>query len=287
MNAADERPRTDIYEEIVRLRALGRKCALATIVEVAGSIPSFESAKLLVREDGTMLGTIGGGCVEADVWNAARAAMQLERPKLLSFNLSRDVSYDNGLICGGQLEVFVEPILPVPRVVIFGAGHISLSLARVAALAGFSVTVADDRADYANHQRFPDAAEVHAGAYEEILPGLAVNDYSYLVIVTRGHRDDMRVLKLAATSAARYVAMIGSRRKVLNVVKQLEQEGVPRAALERIHAPMGLAIGAITPEEIAISVAAEMIAVRRNADTGWRALSMSVFAAQPAGTLAR
>src|SRR5271157_5395484 len=149
----------DIYQELVRLRSLGQKCALATIVEAAGSIPSFESAKLLVREDGSMLGTIGGGCVEADVWNAARAAMQLEQPKLLSFNLGQDASYDNGLICGGQLEVFVEPILPVPRVVIFGGGHISLSLARVAALTGFSIVVVDDRASYANRDRFPDAAE--------------------------------------------------------------------------------------------------------------------------------
>ena len=278
MGEANQKTRNDIYEELVRLRALGQKCALATIVEAEGSIPSFESAKLLVREDGTMLGTIGGGCVEADVWNAARAAIQLERPKLLSFNLGQDASYDNGLICGGQLEVFVEPILPVPRVIIFGAGHISLSLARVAGLAGFSVVVVDDRANYANRERFPDAAEVHAAAYEEVFPRLAINDYSYLVIVTRGHRDDMRVLKLAVETPARYVAMIGSKRKVLNVVKQLEGEGVPRAALERIHAPMGLDIGAISPEEIAISVTAEMIAVRRHAKSDWRALCMSVFA---------
>jgi xanthine dehydrogenase accessory factor len=275
---ADERPSTDIYEELVRLRNLGQKCALATIVEVEGSIPSFESAKLLVREDGSMLGTIGGGCVEGDVWNAARAAIQLERPKRLSFNLGQDVAYDNGLICGGQMEVFVEPVLPVPRALIFGAGHISLSLARVAALAGFAVTVVDDRVQYANRERFPDAAEVHAGVYEEIMPRLGVNDYSYVIIVTRGHRDDMRVLKLAAVTPARYIAMIGSKRKVLNVAKQLEKEGVPREALARLHAPMGLDIGAITSEEIAIAVAAEMIAVRRKAASGWRALSMSVLA---------
>jgi xanthine dehydrogenase accessory factor len=271
----------DVYEEIVRLRALGQKCALATIVESQGSIPSFESAKLLVREDGSMLGTIGGGCVEADVWNAARAVIQFEKPKRLSFNLGQDAAYDNGLICGGQLEVFVEPILPVPKVVIFGAGHISLSLARVSALAGFSVVVVDDRESYANRERFPEAAEVHAAGYEEIFPRLGINANTYLVIVTRGHRDDMRVLKLAAGSDARYVAMIGSRRKVLNVVKQLEAEGVPRAALEAVYAPMGLNIGAISPEEIAISVAAEMIAVRRGAASNWRALSMSVFASHP------
>jgi len=102
----------DVYEELVRLRKLGQKCALATIVEVRGSIPSYETAKLLVREDGSMTGTIGGGCVEAEVWNAAREVIQTEKPKHLTFNLGQDAAYDNGLICGGQLDVFVEPVLP-------------------------------------------------------------------------------------------------------------------------------------------------------------------------------
>ena len=127
----------DIYEELVRLRRLGQKCALATIVQVRGSIPSYESAKLLVREDGSMAGTIGGGCVEAEVWTAAREVIETERPKHLTFNLGQDAAYDNGLICGGQLDVFVEPIIPQPRAFIFGAGHISKSLSKVATLAGF------------------------------------------------------------------------------------------------------------------------------------------------------
>jgi xanthine dehydrogenase accessory factor len=150
----------------------------------------------------------------------------------------------------------------------------------VAGIAGFSVTVIDDRESFANRERFPDAAEVHAGEYEEIFPKLGINENSYLIIVTRGHRDDMRVLRLAASTSARYIAMIGSKRKVISVARELEKEGVPREALERIHAPMGLDIGAISPEEIAISVAAEMIAVRRNAASDWRALSMSVLAGE-------
>jgi len=268
----------DVYEELVRLRALGQKCALATIVEVRGSIPSYETAKLLVREDGSMLGTIGGGCVEAEVWNAAREVLETEKPRHLTFNLGQDAAYDNGLICGGQLDIFVEPVLPVPRAYIFGAGHISRSLSQIANLAGFSTVVVDDRETFANRQRFPEAAEVHAAAYEEVFPALAINETSYIVIVTRGHRDDMRVLKLAVATPARYIAMIGSKRKVINVVRELEKEGLPRSAFERIHAPMGLDIGAQSPEEIAISVTAEMIAVRRNAGSNWRALSMSVFA---------
>ena len=273
----------DVYEELVRLRNLGQKCALATIVEVRGSIPSYESAKLLVREDGSMAGTIGGGCVEAEVWTAAREVIDTEKPRRLTFNLGQDAAYDNGLICGGQLEVFVEPVLPVPHAFIFGAGHISKSLSKVATLAGFATVVIDNRETFANRERFPEAQDVHAEEYEELFPKLAIHENSYLIIVTRGHRDDMRVLKLAIATPARYIAMIGSKRKVLNVVRELEKEGTPRAAFDRIHAPMGLDIGAISPEEIAVSVTAEMIAVRRNASSNWRALSMSVFSEESIG----
>jgi xanthine dehydrogenase accessory factor len=275
----------DVFEELVRLRNLGQKCALATIVEVRGSIPSYESAKLLVREDGSMIGTIGGGCVEAEVWNAAREVIETEKPRHLSFNLGQDAAYDNGLICGGQLDVFVEPVMPVPHAFIFGAGHISKSLSKVANLAGFSTVIIDNRESFANRERFPEASAIHAAEYEEVFPKLEINETSYLIIVTRGHRDDMRVLKLAVSTPARYIAMIGSKRKVLNVARELEKEGIPRSAMERVFAPMGLNIGAISPEEIAISVAAEMIAVRRNAATNWRSLSMSVFAAEAQGAV--
>jgi xanthine dehydrogenase accessory factor len=277
----------DVFEELVRLRSLGQKCALATIVEVRGSIPSYESAKLLVREDGSMAGTIGGGCVEAEVWNAAREVIETEKPKRLTFNLGQDAAYDNGLICGGQLEVFVEPVLPVPHAFIFGAGHISKSLSKVANLAGFATVIVDDRESFANRDRFPEAEAVHAAEYEQAFPALSINETSYLIIVTRGHRDDMRVLRLAIATPARYIAMIGSKRKVLNVVRELEKEGLPREAFDRLFAPMGLDIGAISPEEIAISVAAEMIAVRRNAASNWRSLAMSVFSETAPPVLAK
>lgn len=267
----------DIFEELVRLRRLGQKCAIATIVQVRGSIPSYESAKLLVREDGSLAGTIGGGCVEAEVWNAAREVIETEKPRRLSFNLGNDAAYDNGLICGGQLEVFVEAVVPQPKAFIFGGGHISRSLAQVASLAGFATAVIDNREAFANRERFPEADEVYAGEYEEVYPQLNVNSTSYLIIVTRGHRDDMRVLRWAITTDARYIAMVGSKRKVYAILKEFEKEGIARESLERIYSPMGLEIGAITPEEIAISVLAEMIAVRRQPGMGWRKLSKSVF----------
>jgi xanthine dehydrogenase accessory factor len=268
----------DLYEEIIRLRRLGQKCALATIVQVNGSIPSYESAKLLVREDGSIFGTIGGGCVEAEVWNVAREVMETERPRHLNFSLGQDAAYDNGLICGGQLNVFVEPVIPQPTAFVFGAGHISKSLCKVAGMAGFATTVIDDRESFANRERFPDVDDVFAGEYEEVFPKLNVNENSFLVIVTRGHRDDMRVLHWAIGTNARYIAMIGSKRKVIGVVKELEKQGVPASAFERIFAPMGFEIGAVTPEEIAISVVAEMIACRRAPASDWRSLSKSIYA---------
>jgi xanthine dehydrogenase accessory factor len=147
-------------------------------------------------------------------------------------------------------------------------------------MAGFATVIIDNREAYSNRDRFPEADEIHAEEYEDVFPKLDVRDTSYIVIVTRGHRDDMRVLRWAASTLARYVAMIGSKRKVLGVVRELEKEGIPRSALERLFAPMGFEIGAITPEEIAISVVAEMIAARRAPGGEWRALSKSVFASE-------
>jgi xanthine dehydrogenase accessory factor len=268
----------DLYDEIVRLRRLGQKCAIATIVQVKGSIPSYESAKLLVREDGSMIGTVGGGCVEAEVWNAAREVIETEKPRHLSFSLGQDAAYDNGLICGGQLNIFVEPVIPQPRAYIFGGGHVSKSISKVANLAGFATAVIDDREAFANPERFPEAEATYAEEYESVFPKLPVNSSSYLIIVTRGHRDDMRVLRWAVTTPAKYVAMIGSKRKTISVVHELEKEGFARELFEKIYAPMGLEIGAESPEEIAISVVAEMIAARRAPEANWRELSKSIFA---------
>ena len=269
----------DLFEEITRLRKAGMKCALATIVNVRGSIPSFESAKLLVREDGSIAGTVGGGCVEAEVWTAAREVMEQERPRTLTFNLNNDPSYDTGLLCGGTLEIFLEPILPTPYLYIFGAGHVSLALSKVATQAGFSTIVIDDRDTYANKERFPEAVEIYADDYEKVFERLSPNSSSYIIAVTRGHRDDMRVLRWAAGTEARYVGMIGSKRKVIEIVKFLKSEGVPAAQLARVHSPIGIEIGAVTPEEIAISIVAELIAVRRHALLDNQPHSKSLLAA--------
>src|SRR6185312_15628521 len=187
----------DIYEEIVKLRQEGRRGTVATIVSAQGSIPSFKTAKMLVRDDGSLVGTIGGGCVEAEVWQAAREVMESEKPRTLSFNLNQNPKYDTGLVCGGTLDIFLEPILPAANLYIFGAGHVALNLYKMANNAGFDVTVIDDRDAYANRERFADAKDVIAEDFEQAMARLTPTDSSYIVIVTRGHRDDMRVLRWA------------------------------------------------------------------------------------------
>jgi xanthine dehydrogenase accessory factor len=256
----------DLYEEIVRLRKDGRRGAVATIVNVRGSIPSFKTAKMLVRDDGSIVGTIGGGCVEAEVWQAAREVMESEKPRTLTFDLNHDPKYDTGLVCGGTLEIFVEPILPPADLYIFGAGHLATSLYKVARIAGFDVTVIDDRETYASRERFPEAQQVIAEDFDKAVAQLTPSESSYIVIVTRGHRDDMRMLRWAVQTPARYVGMIGSKRKTIGIFKELQQEGLPAQLFDRVHAPIGLDIGAITPEEIAVSITAELIAKRRNVE---------------------
>jgi len=256
----------DIYEEIVKLRREGRRGAVATIVNVRGSIPSFKTAKMLVRDDGSIFGTIGGGCVEAEVWQAAREVMEQEKPRTLTFNLNQDPKYDTGLVCGGTLDIFVEPVLPQALLYIFGAGHVSNSLYRSAKDAGFDVIVLDDRAAYANRERFPEAQEVVAEDFDLAMARLDPSESAYIVIVTRGHRDDMRVLRWAVQTKARYVGMIGSKRKTIGIFEELQKEGLPASLFERVHAPIGLDIGAVTPEEIAVSITAELIAVRRKSE---------------------
>jgi xanthine dehydrogenase accessory factor len=255
----------DIYEQIVELRRQGRRGAVATIVNVRGSIPSFRTAKMLVRDDGSIAGTIGGGCVEADVWQAAREVMESEKPRTLTFDLNQDPKYDTGLVCGGTLEIFIEPILPPALLYIFGAGHVAKNLCETAANADFEVIVADDRSSYATKERFPGAREVHALDFDEATKRFDPNESSYIVIVTRGHRDDMRLLRWAVQTRARYVGMIGSKRKVIGIFKTLQQEGLPAHLFDHVHAPIGIDIGAVTPEEIAVAITAELIAIRRHA----------------------
>jgi xanthine dehydrogenase accessory factor len=256
----------NIYEEIVKLQREGHSGAVATIVNSRGSIPSFQSAKMLIRDDGSIAGTIGGGCVEAEVWQAAREVIAQEKPRTLTFDLNQDPKYDTGLVCGGTLEIFIEPVLPVPLLYIFGAGHVAVELFKAARNAGFDCIVTDDREAYANTERFANALQVIAKDFNEALKDLSPVESSYIVIATRGHRDDMRVLRWAVQTPARYVGMVGSKRKAITVFRELTREGLNPELFSRVHSPVGLDIGAVTPEEIAVSIVAELIATRRHAE---------------------
>ena len=255
----------DVYEELVRERNEGRACALATIVNAVGSIPSYQTAKMLVREDGTIVGTIGGGVPEAEAIEEAKEAIASGKPKMVSFNLHGNPKLDTGMVCGGSLEVFIEPILPAQVAYLFGAGHLGVVMARAARLAGFEVEVIDDRPEFAAQERFPDARKVHAEDFGLAMTRLKPNARSLIFIATRCHELDAFVLRWAVETKASYIGMIGSKRKVITVFKELRGQGVTQEQFDRVHAPVGLDINATTPEEIAIAVVAEMIACVRNA----------------------
>ena len=254
---------SDPLEEAVRIRRDGERGALCTVVRVSGSAPAREAMRMVVRGDGSQVGTIGGGHFEEECRRAALETMRDETCRTLSFSLdAKDDEFEPGLVCGGDLEVFVEP-LTVPRLLVLGAGHLGRAIARVAAPAGFRVTVADDRREHARLERLPGAAEAIAAPWDEAFGRLAVDDTSSIVIVTRSWDLDERCLRWALGTPARYVGMLGSSRKIERVRASLCAAGVPESAFERLHAPVGLDLGARTHEEIAIAVVAELIAVRR------------------------
>ena len=346
-----------LYSEIVKALEKKEKVALATLIHRVGSAPRAAGAKYLVREDGTSFGSIGGGCVEAEVWQGAQDVMRKGEGGVLHFELTAEQLAEGGLICGGTVDIFVEPLreecldiyremvkmkqkggsgilatlisingafykgegakvllkstgekvgslsdgnqveqkileegpsflkeekpkilvltseqkkveilleplFSEPTVFIFGAGHISEQLAPLAKKVQFRVVVMDDREIFANRQRFPDADEVLVSEFERCFDRLTIDESSYVIIVTRGHLYDGFVLEQAVRTKARYIGMIGSRKKIRTLYQNLMEKGIPKATLDRVYAPIGIDINSETPEEIAVSIVAELIKVR-------------------------
>jgi len=241
----------------------GRPVALVTIVRAQGSTPQRVGARMLVFEDGLTLGTIGGGCYEQDAAGKARLALTTGRSSLAHYDLNDDFAEEQGLVCGGQMDVFIDPLLPVPRVCVVGAGHVGFHVAHLAATVGFAVTVVDDRTAFADPARFPAAERVEVAEIADWIAGADLTSRDYLVVVTRGHREDLAALRAAVSTPAAYIGLIGSKAKIARLYGLLEDEGVSRAVLEGVHAPIGLDIGAVTPQEIAVSIVAELVAHRR------------------------
>ena len=241
----------------------GEPAAFVTVVATRGSTPQKAGAKMVVFADGRLVGTIGGGCVEAEMVGRARLAIDLHEPQLASYDLTPDQASEDGLVCGGRMEVFIEPIQSVPTLLLFGAGHVAQPLARLAHAVGFRVEVADDRPKFANPGRFPDAAKVVVEAPREAAASLSLGRSSYAVVVTRGHRGDADALEAVVGRGLKFVGLLGSKAKLVHVLTELEDRGVPAEARAEVRCPLGIEIGAETPEEIAVSILSEMVAVRR------------------------
>jgi xanthine dehydrogenase accessory factor len=350
------------YEEIEELVAGGETIAAATVVTTQGSTPREVGAKMVVRPTGEILGSIGGGCGEAEVWQAAMDALKDGRRRLVTLDLTGDVALDTEMVCGGVMKVFVdlwdagdleilgaaleaqraegrfamvtplttdearphllvlvqgktvgsvgdhgvetsvlpsalealqkgasltlpgtetrpaifiEVLVTPPTLFIAGGGHIAMPLARMGAMLGFRVVVLDDRPAFANEERFPEADEVIAGPFAETLAGYLLDGQTYVVLMTRGHAHDLECLTEVIDKPVAYLGMIGSRRRVKGVLELVKEKGHADEFLARVHAPIGLDIGSLTPEEIALSVIAEVVKVRRGG-TG-RSLSEKGF----------
>jgi len=347
----------DIYSEIIKALEKGEKVALATLITRVGSAPRAVGAKYLIKGDGTSVGSIGGGCVEAEVWQEAQKVMENGKGKILHFELTAEQLAEGGLVCGGnigifleplredflniyqeaarirqkggsailatlisiegdfprregskilmktsgekvgsllggaelekkvlseggvllkemkpkvlvlsnenrKMEILLEPVFSEPTVYVFGGGHVSEQLAPLAKRVHFKVVVIDDREMFANQERFPEVNEVIVSEFEKCFDQLYIDDSSYIVIVTRGHLYDGFVLEQAVKTNARYIGMIGSKKKIKTLYQSLMKKGISKEALKRVHAPIGLDINSETPEEIAVSIVAELIKVR-------------------------
>lgn len=254
----------EIYEEILRLKRDGRASALATIVECIGSSPQKQGAKMLVRDDLSILGTIGGGCLEAEVIQASLMAMKDASPKMIPFELNER---HGSLVCGGKVIVYIEPIIPEPCLVILGAGHVGKALSKIAKFSGFKVTIVDDRQEFANKESIPDADNIIVSDFHKVFENYFIDKDYYIVVATRGHNHDLEALKSALKTNACYIGLLGSRRKRSLLFKTLADDGFSNSDIHRIITPVGLSIGSITPEEIAVSIMAQIIQFRRKDGT--------------------
>src|SRR5580765_4318622 len=242
----------EVFAAVANALERGEAAALVTIVATRGSTPQRVGAKMLVFADGRIVGTIGGGCYENDAFWKAREAITERRPQLVHYELSDDFAQETGLICGGQMDVYIEPIEPSPELYIVGGGHVGFHLARVAHEVGFRVHVVDDREKFANAERFPTAAEVIVEDIPAWIARASLPSHAYAVIVTRGHTNDLEALRSLAPRELRYLGLIGSRAKVARIHEALVADHMSPETLKHVHAPIGLDIGAVTPQEIAV-----------------------------------
>ncbi len=249
----------DVLKEYVTLKTQNILCVLATVVQTRGATPRRAGAGMVVRHDGSICGTIGGGAVENQVTQRALKIINTTKTEFLHYELS-----ELGMSCGGEMDIFLQPSGHQPELFIFGAGHIGRFLCGIGKNIGFHVTVVDNRSEYANREKLPLADRIFSGEYSKILTSLSFHNSGYIVIVTHGHLHDQQVLEYCARQPFLYLGMIGSKNKVRNSLEKLKNKGINQQILSKIFSPIGIDIGSQTPEEIAIAVAAELIAVKNN-----------------------
>lgn len=249
----------EMYQEIVNLLARGESAVLTTLVSSGGSSPREPGARMLVRQDGSIAGTVGGGSVEYQVCQKAREVMASGQSQLVHFNLNDEVT----AICGGYVDIFLEPLIPPETLFILGAGHVGQATARIGKSLGFRTVVIDPRPSINSPARFPTADSLVVEQYVAALQKAHLDKNSYIVICTPGHAFDEESLHVAVLKEVAYLGMIGSKKKVKEVKEHLLAKGVSQDNLDRVHAPIGLDIGAETPEEIAVSIMAEIVKIKR------------------------
>jgi len=253
-----------VLRELLQLETRGERAVLATVVRTRGSAPQGSGARLLWTESGRLVGTVGGGSIERAVVERAKRVLQDGgAPELVEFDLGADLA----MACGGAMDVFLELIAPRPRLVIFGAGHVGREVAEIASRLGFERWVVDDRAEYASEERFP-GCRLLVQPFAEVARSFEPQNRDYLLIVTHGHRHDDLLLQAFVQGPQKYLGMIGSKTKVAEAFARLRASSVPEEAIARVHSPVGLPIGALTPAEIGVSIVAELVQELRRIPDG-------------------
>jgi xanthine dehydrogenase accessory factor len=254
----------DIYDQLKQLRDKNMPAALVTVIATKGSTPRDTGTKMIICGDGKVFGTIGGSAVEAIVIEEARECLKKNLTKKVWHDLDDKNNADTGMICGGKMEFFIEPLMTAPHLFIFGGGHVALPLSRFASMVGFSYTIVEDRQDFASIERFPNANEIIRVTSEEIDQKIKISASDYIAIVSRSHELDFLALKKTLKHDFKYLGLIASKIKKKQIFARLKEEGFKESAINRIHSPIGLDISAQTPEEIAISIVAELIQIKNN-----------------------
>lgn len=250
-----------LYQELARIERQGESAALCTIVQSHGSTPRHTGSKMLVYTGGRFTGTVGGGEIESRVIAEALAAMKDGRPRSLSYNMVDPKAGDPG-VCGGTVEVYIEPVVPQATILIVGGGHVGRAVAHLARWLNFRVAVSDDRVEFCTPEANPDAHEFFPVPMQDLPAQAGINAQTYVILTTRGVAVDIAGLPALLETPAAYIGIIGSKRRWLTTRRALEEAGIPEEKLNRIVSPMGLELNAETPEEIAVSILAEILMLR-------------------------